>query len=150
MKQNSTSGLFSGCIILSSMIFSAACCGGPPQESSDIARPSGGESQSMGKDPFSGKREAMVKGQIEARGVRDPSTLAAMRTVPRHEFVPPRSRHLAYEDYPLPIGLDQTISQPYIVAFMTEALMIGPGDRGFDFLGYVLTPAGLEASIILF
>jgi protein-L-isoaspartate(D-aspartate) O-methyltransferase len=67
----------------------------------------------------------MVTKQIQARGVNDSAVLAAMREVPRHIFVPPRLRSNAYEDHPLPIGHGQTISQPYIVALMTEAL--GPG-----------------------
>jgi protein-L-isoaspartate(D-aspartate) O-methyltransferase len=98
----------------------------------------------MEGDPFARKRETMVRGQIEARGINDPSTLAAMRTVPRHEFVPPPVGHLAYEDYPLPIGLDQTISQPYIVAFMIEALMIGPGDRVLE----IGTGSGYQAAVL--
>jgi protein-L-isoaspartate(D-aspartate) O-methyltransferase len=64
----------------------------------------------------------MVSQQIEARGVRTPAILDAMRRVPRHLFVPPDQRAYAYDDSPLPIGLEQTISQPYIVAYMTEAL----------------------------
>ena len=64
----------------------------------------------------------MVREQIEARGVRDSSVLDAMRAVPRHEFAPPEFRNDAYADHPLPIGEGQTISQPYIVAFMTELL----------------------------
>ena len=144
MKEDRSSGLLIMCVILSAMVFFVAGCGGPPQESSGNARPSGGDSQSMEKDSFTGKREAMVRGQIEARGIKDPSTLAAMRTVPRHEFVSPRLRHSAYEDYPLPIGLDQTISQPYIVAFMTEALMIGPGDRVLA----VGTGSGYQAAVL--
>ena len=67
-------------------------------------------------------RARMVTEQIEARGVQDPATLGAMRTVPRHAFVPPSSGADAYGDHPLAIGHGQTISQPYIVAFMTEAL----------------------------
>lgn len=67
-------------------------------------------------------REAMVRHQIEARGVFDPRVLAAMRAVPRHRFAPPACLTEAYEDHPLPIGRGQTISQPYIVAFMAEAL----------------------------
>ncbi len=73
-------------------------------------------------------REAMVAGQIVARGVRDSKTLAAMREVPRHLFAPPALRHEAYLDHPLPIGHGQTISQPYIVAFMTEALGLQGGE----------------------
>jgi protein-L-isoaspartate(D-aspartate) O-methyltransferase len=73
-------------------------------------------------------REAMVAVQIVARGVRDAKTLEAMRQVPRHLFVPPSLVKEAYEDHPLPIGHGQTISQPYIVAFMTEALGLKGGE----------------------
>ena len=66
----------------------------------------------------------MVRRQIEARDVADPNVLKAMRIVPRHAFVPPSRQLYAYDDNPLPIGLGQTISQPYIVAFMTEALKL--------------------------
>jgi len=69
----------------------------------------------------------MVDEQIAARGVDDPRVLAAMRKVPRHRFVPADSRHEAYQDHPIPIGFGQTISQPYIVAFMTEALRLDAG-----------------------
>jgi protein-L-isoaspartate(D-aspartate) O-methyltransferase len=86
----------------------------------------------------------MVRRQIEARGVRDPATLSAMGAVPRHEFVPKRIQRSAYEDYPLPIGLDQTISQPYIVAFMTEALMLEPGDRVLE----IGTGSGYQAAVL--
>ncbi|MBN1521230.1 MAG: protein-L-isoaspartate(D-aspartate) O-methyltransferase [Candidatus Aureabacteria bacterium] len=68
------------------------------------------------------KREHMVSAQIEARGVSDPLVLDAMRKVQRHLFVPDKSKPYAYEDHPLPIGHDQTISQPYIVAIMTELI----------------------------
>jgi protein-L-isoaspartate(D-aspartate) O-methyltransferase len=71
--------------------------------------------------------DRMVDEQIAARGIHDPRVLAAMRKVPRHLFVPAESQHEAYEDHPIPIGFGQTISQPYIVAFMTEALCIEPG-----------------------
>ena len=74
-------------------------------------------------------RERMVARQIAARGVRDPAVLAAMRSVPRHEFVNPEFLDQAYADRPLPLGAGQTISQPYIVAYMTEALELGPDDR---------------------
>jgi protein-L-isoaspartate(D-aspartate) O-methyltransferase len=68
----------------------------------------------------------MVREQIESRGVSDPGVLAAMRKVPRHEFVDERYAEAAYEDHPLPIGFGQTISQPYIVALMTELLHLTP------------------------
>ena len=73
-------------------------------------------------------RDAMVASQIVARGIQDPRTLAAMREVPRHLFVPPGLMNEAYDDHPLPIGNAQTISQPYIVAFMTEALGLKGGE----------------------
>jgi len=68
------------------------------------------------------RREKMVREQIEQRGVEDPAVLKAMRTVKRHEFVPSAQVDFAYEDRPLPIGYGQTISQPYIVAYMTEVI----------------------------
>lgn len=73
-------------------------------------------------------RDSMVVTQIIARGVRDARTLQAMREVPRHRFVPPALLKEAYDDHPLPIGHGQTISQPYIVAFMTEALGLKGGE----------------------
>lgn len=74
---------------------------------------------------FTDRRRAMVRNQVELRGIRDPGVLVAMRAVPREFFVPDESRELAYEDSPLPIQEGQTISQPYIVARMTEALLAG-------------------------
>ncbi len=71
--------------------------------------------------------EAMIRDQLEARGIRDPRVIDAMRAVPRECFVPEESHGLAYEDHPLPIGNGQTISQPYIVALMTELLEL-PSD----------------------
>ncbi len=73
-------------------------------------------------DRFVAERERMVRDQIERRGVRNPAVLSAMRVVPRHSFVPPSAQPSAYEDHPLAIGQGQTISQPYIVALMTELL----------------------------
>src|SRR4051812_16745258 len=75
------------------------------------------------------EREEMVRSQIEARGINDPRVLEALRIVPRHRFVPEHLQHSAYTDSPLPIPGEQTISQPYIVAFMTEAARITPSDR---------------------
>ncbi|MCZ7585472.1 MAG: protein-L-isoaspartate(D-aspartate) O-methyltransferase [Deltaproteobacteria bacterium] len=89
-------------------------------------------------------RDAMVRLTIEARGVKDGHVLAAMRKVPRHEFVPPAQRRLAYSDTPLPIGHDQTISQPYIVAFMTEALKLKPGDKVLE----IGTGSGYQAAVL--
>jgi protein-L-isoaspartate(D-aspartate) O-methyltransferase len=78
---------------------------------------------------FAAARAEMVERQVARRGVLDPLVLAAMRETPREAFVEPGFEHLAYEDGPLPIGLGQTISQPYIVALMLEAAAIRPGDR---------------------
>ena len=89
-------------------------------------------------------RERMVKEQIESRGIQDPLTLAAMRKVPRHLFVPGASADQAYGDFPLPIGLGQTISQPYIVAFMTEAL----GLRGGESVLEIGTGSGYQSAVL--
>ena len=78
---------------------------------------------------FATLRREMVEYQIAARGVRDQRVLEAMRTVPREAFVPERLAEFAYEDTPLPIEEEQTISQPYVVAAMAEALELGPDDR---------------------
>ncbi len=86
----------------------------------------------------------MVERQISARDVTDARVLAAMRAVPRHEFVPPELRQLAYSDTPLPIGHDQTISQPYIVAYMTEALDLPRDAKVLD----VGTGSGYQAAIL--
>jgi len=97
------------------------------------------------EDPsFAQARERMVREQIEARGVTNETVLEAMRAVPRHLLVPPRLRHRAYEDRPLPIGHDQTISQPYIVAFMTEILDPQPGDRVLE----IGTGSGYQAAVL--
>lgn len=77
---------------------------------------------------FRAARETMVLTQIEARGVRNPRVLAAMREVPRHRFAPSACQAEAHEDHPLPIGGGQTLSQPYIVAFMAEALELEGGE----------------------
>ncbi|MBN1164444.1 MAG: protein-L-isoaspartate O-methyltransferase, partial [Candidatus Krumholzibacteriota bacterium] len=74
---------------------------------------------SSGEDVYAQQREAMVRDQIAARGISDEAVLSSLRAVPRHLFVPPRYRDLAYIDSPLSIGSEQTISQPYIVALMT-------------------------------
>lgn len=89
-------------------------------------------------------RNAMVNEQIAARGVRDPRVLAAMRAVPRHLFVPEAQRHCAYEDHPLPIGYGQTISQPYIVAAMTEALQVAPEHRVLE----IGTGSGYQTAVL--
>src|SRR5262249_33732072 len=86
----------------------------------------------------------MVDEQIEARGVRDPRVLAAMRAVPRHAFVDARFRDAAYDDTPLPIEANQTISQPYIVAFMSELAHVAPGQKVLE----VGTGSGYQAAVL--
>jgi protein-L-isoaspartate(D-aspartate) O-methyltransferase len=86
----------------------------------------------------------MVKNQIEARGITDPNVLDAMRKVPRHLFVSDALMDQAYADHPLPIGEQQTISQPYIVAHMTQALALGPDDRVLE----IGTGSGYQAAIL--
>lgn len=90
------------------------------------------------------ERERMVDQQLRARDIRDPRVLDAMLAVPRHLFVPEPSRAEAYRDSPVPIGHGQTISQPYIVAFMTQALEIQPGDRVLE----IGTGCGYQAAVL--
>ena len=90
------------------------------------------------------QRARMVRTQIEARGVQDAAVLRAMRAVPRHQFVPEQHVGDAYEDRPLPIGYGQTISQPYMVAYMTELLELEPGDRVLE----IGTGSGYQAAVL--
>ena len=89
-------------------------------------------------------RDEMVYNQIEARGIRDPRVLAAIRAVPREQFVPPNQQMLAYDDRALSIEHEQTISQPYIVAYMTRALCVGPHDRVLE----VGTGSGYQTAVL--
>jgi len=90
------------------------------------------------------QREEMVRRQIQARGVTDPKVLEAMSNVPRHLFVSEALRDQAYGDFPLPIGEQQTISQPYIVAEMTQALQPGKEDRILE----IGTGSGYQAAVL--
>ncbi len=90
------------------------------------------------------ERRRMVAEQIVSRGVKDPLVLAAMRSVPRHEFVPDDMFASAHRDAPLPIGSDQTISQPYIVALMTEAIRLEGGEHVLE----VGTGSGYQAAVL--
>jgi protein-L-isoaspartate(D-aspartate) O-methyltransferase len=103
-------------------------------QSSEVAR----------ADPYADARERMVARSIIPRGVTDERVLAAIRKVPRHELVPAGVRDRAYEDRPLPIGHDVTISQPYIVAAMTEAARIEPGERVLE----IGTGSGYQAAVL--
>ena len=93
---------------------------------------------------FAAERQRMVQQQLKTRGINDARVLAAMAKVPREEFVPQESGAASYEDGPLPIGYGQTISQPYIVAFMTEQLRLKPGDRVLE----IGTGSGYQAAIL--
>ena len=93
---------------------------------------------------ISAERERMINHQLIRRGIEDPRVIDAMRTVPRHEFVSATFREHAYSDEPLPIGEGQTISQPYIVALMTEALQLRSGERVLE----IGTGSGYQAAIM--
>jgi protein-L-isoaspartate(D-aspartate) O-methyltransferase len=112
-------------------------CGPAPPDQANAPPPSGQQVD------FEEARRQMVEDQIEGRGITDPRVLEAMRQVPRHEFVPAAYRSSAYSDRPLPIGLDQTISQPYIVALMTELVEPEPGDRLLE----IGTGSGYQAAV---
>lgn len=95
-------------------------------------------------EEYSRKRQEMVDHQLLRRGISDHNVLAAMRKVARHEFVPEDMLSYAYADEPLPIGEGQTISQPYIVAYMTEALSLGAQDRVLE----IGTGSGYQSAVL--
>lgn len=101
-------------------------------------------SGAYGQDPYLPQRKEMVIKQIAARGISDQKVLDAFLNVPRHEFVPYEYRRFAYADQPLPIGEGQTISQPYMVAYMTEVLNIKPGEKVLE----IGTGSGYQAAIL--
>jgi len=103
-----------------------------------------GERSGAAVDPWAGARHEMVDQQIRQRGVREPDVLRAMDTVPRHLFIPPEHRDQAYADAPLPIGYGQTISQPYIVALMTELLHLDRSDKVLE----IGTGSGYHAAVL--
>jgi protein-L-isoaspartate(D-aspartate) O-methyltransferase len=121
------------------LLLAALCLGG---SLADAAAASG--SPAAQADSYAEARREMVTYQIRARGIENPRVLAAMGRVPRHEFVPALLRGLAYSDRPLPIGHDQTISQPYIVAFMTDALKPAPADKVLE----IGTGSGYQAAVL--
>ncbi|HEX5481635.1 MAG TPA: protein-L-isoaspartate(D-aspartate) O-methyltransferase [Terriglobia bacterium] len=94
--------------------------------------------------PFEAERRRMIDVQLRRRGIRDERVLDAMLRVPRHQFVPPAFIERAYQDRPLPIGNAETISQPYMVAAMTEAASVKPGDKVFE----AGTGSGYQAAIL--
>jgi protein-L-isoaspartate(D-aspartate) O-methyltransferase len=142
-----------GAAVVLTLAFSAlpiAAFGGSPES------PSGGTGQSPGAETaaenpgdsasvdYGEERRQMVRRQIEDRGVQDTQVLQAMRSVPRHRFVSEGRESQAYADRPLPIGQGQTISQPYIVAYMTEVLELEAGDRVLE----IGTGSGYQAAVL--
>ena len=116
---------------------------GDPSGGALLSAPAGAAAPVAGGEPEAARRR-MVERQIEARGLTDERVLAVMRKVPRHEFVPPNARASAYEDRPLPIGHNQTISQPYIVAVMTDLADVDAKARVLE----VGTGSGYQAAVL--
>jgi protein-L-isoaspartate(D-aspartate) O-methyltransferase len=110
----------------------------------DPARPTSADEPAGDTPELAQARQRMVRLQLEDRGMHDQRVLEAMRRVPRHAFVPAYLRHAAYDDGPLPIGSGQTISQPYIVAVMTELAQVGPGKKVLE----VGTGSGYQAAVL--
>lgn len=152
----------SGSRALLTLLLAAACRGegapAQPRSSLEHTRPAPEPSAAPPQDPPPPKgehanidtpelvraRERMVDEQIARRGIRDPRVLAALRAVPRHAFVAQSTREAAYEDSALPIEAGQTISQPYIVALMTELAHVAPGDKVLE----VGTGSGYQAAVL--
>ena len=122
-------------LLLATIVAATACDGRAADGPRVTALPS---------DTDADRRTRMVESQIVARGVRDPRVLAAMRKVPRHRFVDDAQRAEAYEDHPLPIPGNQTISQPYIVALMTELLELKPNSRVLE----IGTGSGYQSAVL--
>lgn len=116
----------------------------PPASPTVAVRPAMEASPAPAENPFTQARLEMVRDTIEARGVTGTDVLRVMRTVPRHVFVPHGYLNEAYADHPLPIGYGQTISQPYIVAWMTELLELQPGDKVLE----IGTGSGYQAAVL--
>ena len=98
----------------------------------------------VGESEYLRRRQAMVREQLLPRGIQDPRVIAAMEKVPRHLFIPPEHREYAYDDHPLPIGHGQTISQPFIVAFMTQLLELDGDEKVLE----VGTGSGYQAAVL--
>ena len=147
-------------VMLAVLVSIAACTGAasptetpraPEDSPTSAVAPPTGESPTptvappaVDSDPFTAEREALVETGIIAFGIEDPAVIEAIRTVPRHRFVPDEFRAMAYNNHPLPIGYGQTISQPYIVALMTEALELKQGDRVLE----IGTGSGYQAAVL--
>jgi protein-L-isoaspartate(D-aspartate) O-methyltransferase len=129
--------MMTGRLIAAIVLITVACTGVPPATTSQVVFPP--ERYDRGEE-----RSHMVDEQIVGRGVTDPDVLAAMRAVPRHRFVGDEYQDAAYDDHPLPIGYGQTISQPFIVALMSEALAVEPGGKLLE----IGTGSGYQAAVL--
>ncbi len=131
-------------ILLGLVLFFSACT---PSTTSPTptSLPAPAEEQTAEADQFTQARVVMVEQTITTRGIQDPDVIRAMETVPRHEFVPSNYVNMAYNDRPLPIGYGQTISQPYIVAWMTELLELVPGEKVLE----IGTGSGYQAAVLV-
>ncbi len=131
------------------MVVLAACTNGgpetaPPARTAGVAAAPAAQPPPVDTADHQRRRERLVADFVEPAGVRDPAVRAAMRKVPRHLFVPADQQDEAYEDHPLPIGHDQTISQPSLVAYMTELLAVGRDSRVLE----IGTGSGYQAAIL--
>jgi protein-L-isoaspartate(D-aspartate) O-methyltransferase len=127
-----------GCKLIS--VASTAKATPPPENMQETPA----SSATPANDPFYAERLRMVADTIEGRGVQDPDVLRAMRSVPRHLFVSAPYLDQAYDDHPLPIGYGQTISQPYVVAWMTELLELKAGEKVLE----IGTGSGYQAAVL--
>jgi protein-L-isoaspartate(D-aspartate) O-methyltransferase len=138
-----------GVTLILALVLLAACCPlaetpMPTVASPSAVIPASTSAPTTQEEFFAELRERMVVETIERRGITDTDVLSAMRSVPRHLFVPEDEQGYAYGDHPLPIGYGQTISQPYIVALMTELLELQEGDRVLE----IGTGSGYQAAIL--
>ncbi|MFQ5943296.1 MAG: protein-L-isoaspartate(D-aspartate) O-methyltransferase [Anaerolineales bacterium] len=138
-------------ILLATSALIAACAEAPapsptrsPTQTRSTTSTSSPTQAPLPADSYIAAREKLVETGIIGYGIQDPAVIRAMRTVPRHKFVPSEYRDLAYGNHPLPIGYGQTISQPYIVALMTEALDLEPGGRVLE----IGTGSGYQAAVL--
>jgi protein-L-isoaspartate(D-aspartate) O-methyltransferase len=137
-----------GVILTLPLVLLVACSAAPtparPTPSPGPPTPTPFQTAEGDDEDFARQREQMVLETIERRGITDEDVLRAMRAVPRHLFVPESQRQHAYGDFPLPIGYGQTISQPYIVALMTDLLELKQGDKVLE----IGTGSGYQAAIL--
>lgn len=126
------------------IFFTAGCAQQPAVLTATDMPPATTAPSRLAEDPYEERREALVQSGVIGYGVSDTAVIEAMRTVPRHEFVPQEYQSQAYANHPLPIGYGQTISQPYIVALMSEAAEVQPDDVVLE----VGTGSGYQAAVL--